>query len=89
MLTRLLCEGAHLGRSLARTLRQRLLIAENVFLRQQLVILRRGVKRPRCTPPDRTVLVLLASRVQTWRQALLIVQLDTVLRWHRAGFRAL
>ncbi len=80
MLTRLFCQGAHLGRSLARTLRQRLLIAENVFLRQQLVILRRGVKRPRCTPTDRTVLVLLASRVQPWRQALLIVQLDTVLR---------
>src|SRR5919202_1187338 len=63
------------------------LIAENAFLRQQLILLRRGVKRPRCTPADRALLVLLASRVRAWRQALLIVQPETVLRWHRHGFR--
>ncbi len=33
------------------------------------------------------LLVLLASRVRAWRQALLIVQPETVLRWHRQGFR--
>ena len=49
------------------------LVAENAFLRQQLVILRRSVKRPRCTPADRALLVLLASRVHAWRQALVIV----------------
>ena len=64
------------------------LLAENAFLRQQLVVLRRGAKRPRCTPADRALLVLLASRFRTWRQALLIVQPETVLRWHRTGFRA-
>jgi putative transposase len=63
------------------------LITENAFLRQQLVVLARGVKRPRCTPADRAVLVLLASRVRRWRQALLIVQPDTLLRWHRQVFR--
>ncbi len=63
------------------------LIAENALLRQQLLILRRSVKRPRCTPADRALLVLLASRVQAWRQALLIVQPDTLLRWHRHLFR--
>src|SRR4051812_11718944 len=63
------------------------LIAENVFLRQQLLILRHSVKRPHCTPADRTRLVLLASRLRAWRQALLIVQPETVLRWHRQGFR--
>src|SRR5215211_365692 len=63
------------------------LIAENAFLRQQLLILRRSVKRPRCTPADRALLVLLASRLRAWRQALLIVQPETVLRWHRQGFR--
>ena len=55
------------------------LLAENALLRQQLVILRRSVKRPRCTPADRVLLVLLASRVRTWRSALLIVQPDTLL----------
>ena len=55
------------------------LVAENALLRQQLVVLKRSVKRPRCTPADRTRLVLLASRVPDWRSALLIVQPDTLL----------
>jgi putative transposase len=63
------------------------LVAENALLRHQLAILRRGVKRPRCTPADRALLVLLASRVRTWRSALLIAQPDTLLRWHRQLFR--
>jgi len=63
------------------------LIAENALLRQQIIILRQSVKRPRCTPADRALLVLLASRVQLWRHALLIVQPETLLRWHRQGFR--
>jgi transposase InsO family protein len=63
------------------------LIAENALLRQQLLILRRSVKRPRCTPVDRALLVLLASRLPAWRHALLIVQPETVLRWHRDAFR--
>jgi transposase InsO family protein len=63
------------------------LIAENALLRQQVVILRRRVARPRCTPTDRALLVLLASRLRTWRQSLLIVQPDTLLRWHRELFR--
>ena len=65
------------------------LLAENALLRQQLLVLRRSVKRPAVTPADRALLVLLAGRVRAWRQALLIVQPETVLRWHRAGFRAL
>jgi putative transposase len=63
------------------------LIAENAFLRQQLVILRRQTKRPTLTPVDRGLLVMLASRLRTWRNALLIVKPDTLLSWHRQGFR--
>ncbi len=37
------------------------LIAENAFLRQQLIVLQRSVKRTHCTPTDRALLVLLAS----------------------------
>lgn len=50
-------------------------------------MLRRSVKRPRCSPADRALLVLLASRAPAWRSALVIVQPDTLLRWHRALFR--
>jgi putative transposase len=65
------------------------LIAENALLRQQLIVLARSTKRPRITRSDRALLVLLASRVRSWRQALLLVQPATLLRWHRAGFRLL
>ena len=44
-----------------------------------LLVLRRSVKRPRRTPTDRALLVLLASRIRAWRSALLIVQPDTLL----------
>jgi len=63
------------------------LVAENALLRQQLIILRRQVKRPACTRTDRMLLVLLARFVRTWKQALFIVQPETLLRWHRQGFK--
>src|SRR5437660_4132215 len=63
------------------------LIAENALLRQQLIIIRRQVKRPVCTKTDRLLLVLLARMVRTWKQTLLIVQPETLLRWHRELFR--
>src|SRR5947209_7619189 len=75
------------GHDLLRTRAQ--LVAENAFLRQQLLVLRRSVTCPRVTPADRALLVLLAGRVRAWQQALLLVQPETLLRWHRAGFRAL
>jgi transposase InsO family protein len=63
------------------------LIAENVMLRQQLIVLKRQVKRPQLTNGDRIRLVLLARCTEFWQQALLIVQPDTLLRWHRDLFR--
>jgi putative transposase len=63
------------------------LVAENTLLRQQLIILRRQVKRPACTKTDRMLLVLLVRMVRTWKQALFIVQPETLLRWHRQGFK--
>ena len=63
------------------------LVAENALLRQQLIILRRHVKRPIYAKADRLLLVLLARMVRTWKQALFIVQPETLLRWHRQGFR--
>ncbi len=63
------------------------LIAENLLLRQQLVVLKRSVKRPHFTRVDRALFVLLASKVRSWKEALLIVKPETVLRWHRQGFQ--
>ncbi len=55
------------------------LIAEYALLRQQLIVLERQVKQPTFTPFDRGLLVVLASRLPHWKQALLIVKLDTLL----------
>jgi putative transposase len=55
------------------------LVAENAILRQQLIILKRQVKRPSFTKSDRMLLVLLARLIRTWQQALVIVQPDTRL----------
>ena len=63
------------------------LLAEDAFLRQQLVVLARQVKRPALTPADRLRLVLLARLVRGWRAALLVVQPETLLRRHRQGCR--
>ncbi len=85
--TKPLAHGPTLGTvaDLARTKPQ--LVAENLLLRQQLIILNRSVKRLRFTPTERALFVLLASKVQNWKEALLIVKPETVLRWHRACFR--
>jgi len=63
------------------------LIAENALLRQQLIVLQRQVKRPRLTPTDRLWFLLLANRFSQWKRALLIFQPETLLHWHRQGFR--
>ena len=59
------------------------LVLENALLRQQLIVLNRHTKRPALSWRDRALFVLLASKLRTWKQSLLIVRPDTVLRWHR------
>ena len=63
------------------------LIAENALLRQQLIVASRATKRPVFLGHERGLLVLLARFVPLWRSALLLVKPETVLRWHREGFR--
>jgi putative transposase len=63
------------------------LLVENALLRQQLIVLRRQVKRPACGKTDRFLLLLLVRMLRTWKQALFIVQPETLLRWHRGLFR--
>ena len=63
------------------------LVLENALLRQQLIVLKRQTKRPKLTWRDRALFVLLASKLRTRKNALVIVQPDTVLRWHRELFR--
>ena len=72
-------------RSLLRT--QTELAAENLALRQQLAILEHNSKRPRLRKPDRIFWAWLSRLWPNWRSALLIVQPETVVRWHQQGFK--
>ncbi len=63
------------------------LAAENLVLRQQLAILLHKSKRPRLRNRDRIVWTWIARFWANWRSALLIVQPETVVDWHRQGFR--
>jgi putative transposase len=65
----------------------RAIALENVALRQQLSIFRRTVRRPHLRTSDRVLWVLLATAWPDWRTALIVVQPDTVVRWHRDWLR--
>lgn len=65
------------------------LLAENAPLRQQLLVASRKNKRPAFRGHERGLVVFLSSIVSRWRDALLLVKPDTVLRWHQEGFRLL
>jgi transposase InsO family protein len=56
-------------------------------LRQQLATYAQQKKRPRLTPLDRAFWVALFRFWPHWRDTLVIVKPDTVIRWHRKGFR--
>src|ERR1039458_2984591 len=61
--------------------------AENLFLRRQLALyIERGVKPRRIDPVTRIGLTLL-SRLFDWRDALVVVRPETMIRWHRAGWK--
>ncbi len=60
---------------------------ENLALRQQLAMLKRSVKRPRVSVADRLFWVLISKYVDGWRAMLHALHPDSVVRWHREGFR--
>ena len=63
------------------------LALENIALRQQLTVLRRSVKRAKIDDSDRVFWILMRRILDSWRGALLIVKPDTVIKWHRKGWR--
>src|SRR5262249_13860846 len=60
---------------------------ENIALRHQLAVLRRSVKRPKLTSADRLLWAWLCEAWSDWRSSLVIVKPETVIGWHRKGFR--
>ena len=79
-------------RSLFRLLRafckpRMLLAVENVCLRQQLAVLSRKQSRPLLRDKDRRFWILMSRWFPKWEDCLLIVQPETVLKWHERGWR--
>src|SRR5271166_7162278 len=61
---------------------------ENLALRHEIGVLQRSArKRPKLTPVDRLLWAWLSHIWWDWRSALAIVKPETVVAWHRAGFR--
>jgi putative transposase len=58
----------------------------NLALRQQLAILKRQRRQPKLRRIDRFFWLLLSKSWQSWKETLLIVKPETVLRWHRQRF---
>jgi len=63
------------------------LLLEILALRQQLAIYQRQLQRPRLCRADRLFWIWLRRHWSRWRSALVIVTPETVLRWHRDGYR--
>src|SRR5438105_10521092 len=65
------------------------LVAENALLRQQLIVAQRKIAgRVRWALWQRFTMGLAARLAPAWRDATLLVQPATILRWHQAGCRA-
>ena len=63
------------------------LAAENLFLRKQLAMYQERKLKPRRPDTSFRVAHVLLSRLFDWRQALVVVQPRTLVRWHRQGYR--
>jgi transposase InsO family protein len=72
-------------RSAVRTRRE--LALENLALRQQLAVWKARRPRPRVTEMDRIFWMVLSRVWKNWRSSLQVVRPETVVRWHRRGFR--
>jgi len=64
------------------------LVAENLCLRQQLIVLKRRQIRPQLRDADRRFWVLACHWFSRWRRSLIVVKPDTVVSWHRNGWKA-
>ena len=60
---------------------------EILFLRKQLEIVARSSPKLRLRPSDRFLIGMLTDLYDTWKEALLIVKPETVIRWHKEAFR--
>jgi len=61
--------------------------AENLFLRRELALYQERSVKPRRVDATTRVSLAWLSRLFNWRDALVVVRPETLIRWHRAGWR--
>jgi len=66
---------------------RRLLLLENLALRHQLMVLKRQIRQPKLRPADRLLWLTLRRLWPDWQKGLSLFQPQTVIAWHRLGFR--
>ncbi len=66
---------------------RRRLVLENALLRYQVGVLKRRRARFLVRGWDRPILVWLTKRIQNWRELFHLFQPETLINWHRKGFR--
>ena len=66
---------------------RRSLLLENLALRQQLAVFKRRHARPKLNLLDKLFWIAARQFWSNWKQSLVIVLPDTVVQWHRAGFK--
>jgi putative transposase len=57
------------------------------LLRQQLNAMKRSIKRPQLSSRDRLFWIMLCRFWSNWQESLIVVNPETVIRWHRKGFK--
>ena len=73
------------ARNLVRS--QGALAAENLFLRKQLTFFIEREQTPRRTDNSTRFTIVTLAKLFEWRNALIVAKPDTLIRWHRKGFR--
>ncbi len=63
------------------------LAIENLALRQQLAIMKQSIHRPKICKRDRLFWAILSRLWYGWKNVLIVVQPETVIRWHSKGFK--
>jgi transposase InsO family protein len=63
------------------------LALENIALRQRLAVYKRSVQRPNIDDGDRIFWMTIMRFLREWKEAVVIVKPETVVKWHRKGFK--
>jgi transposase InsO family protein len=66
---------------------RRELLLENLALRQQLAVFKQKHRQPKLAAQDKLFWVILRRLWPGWKRELILVQPETVVRWHKAGFK--